>query len=101
MVVGVRDVDVTSGVHGHSGGVEELPVAAAVRAPLGQVGPRVGEFLDTVVAPVHDVDVAGGVRRHSVRTEDLPVAAAVPAPLGEIGALAGELLDAAADRHGY
>src|SRR5207249_331418 len=95
MVVGVRDVDVTSGVHGHSGGVEELPVAAAVRAPLGQVGPRVGELLDTAVATVDDVDVARDVRRHSLRPVELPVAAAERAPLGEISTRAGELLDAA------
>ena len=94
MVGLVHDVDVAGGVRRHPEGISELPVAVAGRAPLGEVGACVGEFLDAVEVEVRDVDVSGSVRRHSERIYELPVAEALRAPLGQIGAAAGELLDA-------
>ena len=44
--------------------VEELPVPAALRAPLGQVGAATAELLDATAALLYDEDVAAGVRRY-------------------------------------
>src|SRR5439155_11802098 len=57
IVVPVRDVDVSRGVHGDAPGVLELPVPGSGAAPRGEEGPRAGEPLDAIVGHVGDVDV--------------------------------------------
>jgi hypothetical protein len=68
----VGHVDVASGVDRDSVGSIELPIAAADRAPLGDIHTRIRELLDAVVELVHDVDVAGRVRRHFSGTVNWP-----------------------------
>src|SRR5207249_3178101 len=90
----VGDVDFAIGPRRDPSGIAELPVAAAKRAPLGQVGARFIELLDAVVEAVRDIDVAGGVCPHAIGLPELPIAAAERAPLGQVGARFCELLDA-------
>ena len=75
----VNDVDIAGAVH--------RQVARAKAKPLGHVGARAGEFLDSVVAP-GDVDTAAGIPSHARGIAELPVTATRRTPLGEVvGAL--------------
>src|SRR5438552_334441 len=90
----VRDVDVAGGVESDGKRIGELPVAAAGRAPLGEVAARARELLDAGVVPVHDVDVAGRVDGDAERAAELSIAASRRAPRGDEVAEVIELLHA-------
>src|SRR5262249_20091215 len=93
VVAVVHDEDVAGGVGRHSPGISELPVTAAVRAPLRLIGTRARELLNAIASKVRNVDVTG-VRRHCGRAIELPGAAAKRAPLADVGTGVRELLDA-------
>src|SRR5207249_1852530 len=83
-VIIIRDEHIASRVGGHADGNVELPIPAAGRTPLGEVGAVSVELLDAVVAGVRDVDVAGGVGGDLGGSGELPVATSGGPPLGQI-----------------
>src|SRR5438876_3565802 len=75
-VVRIRDVDISGSVGGDAEGSVELPVVAAARSPLSEVGAGSSELLDAVVVGVCDVNVATGVGRYALGRIELSVAGA-------------------------
>ena len=81
MVVTVRHIDISAAVYGYAIGVIELPVTAALAAPLRYEIPVTVELLDATVATVRHIDISAAVYGYA-RGVELPVTAASAAPLG-------------------
>src|SRR5215813_7908923 len=89
----VRDIDAAGGVCGQAKGQLELPIGAAVRAPLGKKAAGVREHLHAAVLIRH-IDMTGAIGCDGAGPAEFSVAAAVRSPLREEDAGAGVFLNA-------
>ena len=92
-VPGIRDVDVSGGIHRDGVGKLHLAVPVPRGSPLRPEDAQAVEHLDPVVVGVQNVDVSGEVHGQIARILELPVPRSSGTPLGEELSLPVEFLD--------